>query len=111
MTAIHDLGRVAAAPVQPPTAQAIGVTVTTCVAVGLLAAGVFMNSTLSWAAYAVAVASSAGAILVGREDRNRQKSANYAYGTPIRRWLGAVRTADLLVVAAATAHLAWEAAK
>ena len=111
MTLASNLLTTRSTVVQPPRAGAWAVTVATVLAVGLVVAGITTVPILRWVGYGLAVATSAAALVVRREDSRRQADKNYIHGTPIRAWVRVVRIADVLVVLAASAHLAWEAAK
>lgn len=110
MTLASDLSTTRSGVVRPPTLAAIGVSVATAFAVVLVVVGMTSVPLLRWIAYGIALVTSAAALVVRSVDDRRQKDKNYVFGTPIGIWIKAVRLIDLLVVLAASAHLAWEVA-
>lgn len=110
MTLASDLSTTRSAVVRPPKLAAVGVTITTALAVGLLVVGMTSVPLMRWVAYGMALVTSAAALVVRSVDSRRQKDRNYVLGTPIGIWINAVRLVDLFVVLAASAHIAWQAA-
>jgi len=111
MTLASDLSITRSGVVRPPKLAAIGVSVATAVAVVLVVVGMTSFPLLRWIAYGIALVTSAAALVVRSVDDRRQKDRNYVFGTPIRAWVRVVRIADVLVVLAASAHIAREAAE